>query len=111
MAAIVHITPSAAQRIATLAQKNGNPDLKFRISVEGGGCAGFQYTFDLDGTVNTDDQVFTRDNAAVVIDTTSLALVDGSELDYVQDLMGSYFQVKNPQAVSSCGCGTSFSTV
>ncbi|SMF14239.1 iron-sulfur cluster insertion protein [Tistlia consotensis] len=101
------ISENAAKRIASLAaQEGGRPML--RISVSGGGCSGFQYGFDFDGTVNDDDRVFERADARVVIDETSLELLKGSEIDFVEDLMGAYFKVENPNASSSCGCGSSF---
>ena len=101
------ISENAARRIATLAeQEAGRPML--RISVSGGGCSGFQYGFDFDGTINDDDRLFERGDARVVIDEMSLELLKGSEIDFVEDLMGAYFKVENPNASSSCGCGSSF---
>jgi iron-sulfur cluster insertion protein len=101
------ITDSAARRIAGLAaQEGGRPML--RISVSGGGCSGFQYGFDFDEAVNEDDRLFERDGARVVIDEVSLELLKGSRIDFVEDLMGAYFKVENPNATSSCGCGSSF---
>ena len=81
----------------------------FRITVLGGGCAGFQYKFDFTQNVNDDDIVFEYKNAKVLIDRTSLEFIKGSKIDYVQELIGSSFKIINPQASSSCGCGTSFS--
>lgn len=81
----------------------------FRVAVLGGGCSGFQYQFSIDTNRDDEDQVFTSHNVDVIIDEMSLELVDHAELDYVQDLMGSYFAVNNPNATASCGCGTSFS--
>ncbi|MFV3075742.1 iron-sulfur cluster insertion protein ErpA [Niveispirillum fermenti] len=103
------LTDSAARRIVKLATLEGNPDQMLRLSVSGGGCSGFQYGFDFDVTVNEDDHVFTHAGARLVVDDVSLDLLAGAELDYVEDLMGSYFKVGNPNAASSCGCGTSFS--
>ena len=80
-----------------------------RITVEGGGCSGFQYLFDLVHQTNEDDVVFERDGAKVVIDKLSLQYMEGSQIDYVDDLIGASFQIKNPNATASCGCGTSFS--
>lgn len=101
------ITESAARRISGLAaQEDGRPML--RISVSGGGCSGFQYGFDFDEAVNEDDRLFERDGAKVVIDEVSLELLKGSRIDFVEDLMGAYFKVENPNATSSCGCGSSF---
>ena len=81
----------------------------FRITVLGGGCAGFQYKFDFSKKVNDDDIVFEYKNAKVLIDKTSIELLKGSKIDYVKELIGSNFKISNPQASSSCGCGTSFS--
>ena len=80
-----------------------------RILVKGGGCSGFQYVFDIEKAFAADDFVVSRDGATVVVDPTSLELIRGSELDFVDDLMGQSFRVKNPNATASCGCGTSFS--
>ena len=104
----VALTASAARRIKVLAEKEGSPDLKLRLSVSGGGCSGFQYGFTFDDTVNDDDHAFERDGAVLLVDDVSLDLLAGAEVDYVEDLMGSYFKVQNPNASSSCGCGTSF---
>lgn len=105
----VQISANAAKRIAELARHEGDPELMLRISVAGGGCSGFRYGFDFDKQVNADDRTFTRDGVKVVIDEVSLELLGGSELDYVDDLIGSYFEMRNPNASSSCGCGASFS--
>ena len=102
------VTESAAKRIAFLASKEAKP-VMMRVAVEGGGCSGFQYNFSFDGHRNDDDLVIERNGAAVVVDPTSLELLKGSELDYVEEMVGSSFQVKNPNATSSCGCGNSFS--
>lgn len=103
------LSDSAARRITKLATMEGNPDQMLRLAVSGGGCSGFQYGFSFDTVTNDDDHVFTRDTAKLVVDDTSLDLLAGAELDFVEDLMGSYFKVNNPNAASSCGCGTSFS--
>jgi iron-sulfur cluster insertion protein len=105
----VLVTESAARRIAFLMQQEATPNLKLRIAVSGGGCSGFQYGFSFDDTVNADDRLFERDGAAVVIDETSLELLGGAEIDFVEDLVGAAFQIRNPNARSSCGCGNSFS--
>ncbi len=81
----------------------------FRITVLGGGCAGFQYKFDFSESVKEDDILFEYQNAKVLIDKTSIELIKGSKIDYVTELIGSSFKISNPQASSSCGCGTSFS--
>ena len=104
----VEVTEAAARRIAKIvASEPGKMGL--RISVEGGGCSGFSYNFDLVDSRNGDDVAFTRDGATVLIDEISLVYMGGSVIDFVDDLMGQSFQIKNPNAVASCGCGTSFS--
>jgi len=106
---ILTMTDSAARRIVKLATLEGNPAQMLRLSVSGGGCSGFQYGFGFDTAVNDDDLVFSHGDARMVVDEVSMDLLAGAELDYVEDLMGSYFKVNNPNAASSCGCGTSFS--
>ena len=102
------LTESAAARITVML--TDEPDGSFfRVAVLGGGCSGFQYDFSIDCTRQADDCIFTSHGVEVVIDEMSLELVDTAELDYKQDLMGSYFAVNNPNATASCGCGTSFS--
>jgi iron-sulfur cluster insertion protein len=103
------VTDSAARRIAALIAEEGRSGLKLRVSVSGGGCSGFQYGFALDDNDEEGDVVIERDGAAFVVDGMSLMYVLGSELDWVEDLTGSYFRVRNPNASSQCGCGTSFS--
>ena len=103
------VSASAAKRISELIAAEKDPGLMLRISVSGGGCSGFQYGFTLDDSVQGDDLTFDRDGAKVVIDEVSLELLEGSEVDFVEDLMGAYFQINNPNATSSCGCGSSFS--
>ena len=102
------LTESAAARIT--AMLTVEPDGSFfRVAVLGGGCSGFQYDFSIDSARQADDCIFNSHGVEVVIDEMSLELVDTAELDYKQDLMGSYFAVNNPNATASCGCGTSFS--
>lgn len=103
------ISESAARRIAALIAEDGGRDLMFRVSVSGGGCSGFQYGFSLDDQRNEDDRVFRKGDVGVVIDDVSLDLLKGSEVDFVEDLIGSYFAIRNPNASSTCGCGSSFS--
>lgn len=103
------LSDSAARRIKTLAQAEETPDIMLRVTVSGGGCSGFQYSFAFDDTINDDDQVFEKAGARVVVDSISLELLGGSEVDFIEDLIGSYFSIRNPNASSSCGCGTSFS--
>ena len=105
----VGLSESAAKRIAWLITQEGNPALMLRLSVSGGGCSGFQYGFSFDNARQADDHIFERDGVKMLVDDTSLDLLAGSEVDYVEDMVGSSFQVKNPNAASSCGCGSSFS--
>jgi len=102
------LTVSAAARITKMLADEPDGSF-FRVAVLGGGCSGFQYDFSIDATKQPDDCVFTAHDVEIVIDSMSLELVDTAELDYKQDLMGSYFAVNNPNATASCGCGTSFS--
>jgi iron-sulfur cluster insertion protein len=104
----VLLTESATKRIAELKVQENVPTAFLRLAVSGGGCSGFQYGFSFDDERHKDDALFERDGVGLVIDTTSLELVDGAEIDFVEDLMGASFQVKNPNATSSCGCGKSF---
>lgn len=104
----VIVTERAARRIAEIAAAEPhNPML--RVSVEGGGCSGFQYKFDLVAGTEADDIVIRRDGATVVIDPISLPYMAGSQIDFVDDLIGATFKISNPNATASCGCGTSFS--
>jgi iron-sulfur cluster insertion protein len=104
------LTESAAVQISKLLLMEGEPEKKFmRVAVDGGGCSGFQYIFKFDTERNNDDLVFEKNGVEVVVDEISLELVTGGRLDYVEELIGSYFQIANPNASSSCGCGTSFS--
>lgn len=105
----VTLSEAAAKRVAALIERQGNPRLKLRLSVEGGGCSGFQYKFGFDETAQPDDTVVERDGVTMLVDAVSLPLLDGAEVDYVETLGAASFQVKNPNAQSSCGCGTSFS--
>ena len=103
----VTISASAARRLNAITK--GEAGAALRITVKGGGCSGFQYAYDIDRTRADDDFVATRDGATVVIDPVSLEMMKGSEVDFVDDLMGQSFRIKNPNAVASCGCGVSFS--
>ena len=102
------LTDRAAQRILDLTAQEAQPGLMLRVAVEGGGCSGFKYLFTLDGAVHPDDKTIEKSGAKVVIDETSLGMLAGSEIDFVEELVGSTFAIRNPQATSSCGCGTSF---
>nr|WP_211332235.1 iron-sulfur cluster insertion protein ErpA [Eilatimonas milleporae] len=104
----VGLSEKAAHRVAALIEQQGNPDLKLRLTVSGGGCSGFQYGFAFDAEQKKDDIVVTRDGVTLLVDSMSLLYVAGSEVDFVEDLVGASFQVKNPNATSSCGCGSSF---
>lgn len=101
------LSPSAAARVAAIAAKQGKPAI-LRLSVEGGGCSGFQYKFGLADAANGDDLVVETDGVALVVDPVSLDLVAGAEVDYVESLGGAAFRVTNPNAASGCGCGSSF---
>ena len=104
----IMLTPSAAARVAAIAAKQGKPAL-LRLSVEGGGCSGFQYKFELADVAEGDDSVAETDGVRLVVDPVSLDLVRGASVDFVESLGGAAFRVTNPQAASGCGCGTSFS--
>ena len=107
-AGVFGLSLSAAERIQHMLSSEPEGSF-FRVAVLGGGCSGFQYDFSIDQKRNDDDIVFTAHGVDVVVDDISIELIDHAELDYVQDLMGSYFAVTNPNATASCGCGTSFS--
>ena len=104
----ITLTERAVRRIADLVEQEGAPNGMLRVAVSGGGCSGFQYGFSLDHEVQEGDLVIERGQAQVVIDNLSLMYLAGSEVDYVTEIMGSYFTIKNPNATSSCGCGSSF---
>ncbi|MBL4691878.1 MAG: iron-sulfur cluster insertion protein ErpA [Magnetovibrio sp.] len=103
------IGAGAVTRIQQLIESEGNPDLKLRISITGGGCSGFQYNFSLDEKRTDDDLVYENGGVLVLVDETSLPFVDGATLNFKTDLMGAYFTMDNPNADSTCGCGSSFS--
>jgi iron-sulfur cluster insertion protein len=105
----INLTETAARRIAALKVEENAGNAFLRIAVSGGGCSGFQYGLSFDDQRNDDDFVFERDGVGVVVDEVSLDLLNGAEVDFVEDLMGASFQIKNPNAASSCGCGNSFS--
>ena len=104
----ITVTERAAQRIGQIL-RHEPPGTMLRVSVEGGGCSGFQYRFDMERAQAADDVVIRRDGATVLIDKVSLDFLAGSEIDFVDDLIGAAFRINNPQATASCGCGTSFS--
>ena len=104
----ITVTERAAHRIGEILRREPAGTM-LRVSVEGGGCSGFQYKFDMDRAQAADDLVIQRDGATVLIDQTSVVYLAGSEIDFVDDLIGASFRINNPQATASCGCGTSFS--
>src|SRR6202022_1284614 len=106
MAADVAISDKAARLIGEILKSEGDGAM-LRISVEGGGCSGFQYKFDIDRAKTEDDLVIARDSAVVLVDSASVPFLAGSEVDFVDDLIGASFRVVNPNATASCGCGTS----
>jgi iron-sulfur cluster assembly accessory protein len=108
MIASVTVSEKAARRIGEIL-KGEAAGAMLRVSVEGGGCSGFQYKFDIERAQTDDDLVIARDGATVLIDSVSVGYMAGSEIDFVDDLIGASFKVKNPKATASCGCGTSFS--
>ena len=103
------LTENAARRIAVLKTQEQAERAFLRIAVSGGGCSGFQYGLTFDDQRNSDDFIFERDGVAVIVDDVSLGLLNGAEVDFVEDLMGASFRINNPNAASSCGCGNSFS--
>jgi iron-sulfur cluster assembly accessory protein len=107
-AAPLRMSASAAKRIAALTAAEGE-GVMFRIAVNGGGCSGFQYDFSFDSARADDDILIEQDGARLLVDQVSLEFLGGSEVDFVEGLMGAHFEIKNPNAKSSCGCGTSFS--
>ena len=107
MTSTLTLTDAAAKRVAAIAQKQSRPAI-LRLSVEGGGCSGFQYKFDLADGADDDDAVSETDGVRLVVDPVSLDLVAGSVVDFVESLGGAAFRVENPQAAAGCGCGSSF---
>ena len=110
MPAPLVFTDSAAAKVAELVAEEGNPDLKLRVFVQGGGCSGFQYGFTFDEVVNEDDTEMSKNGVSLLIDAMSYQYLVGAEIDYKEDLEGAQFVIKNPNATSTCGCGSSFST-
>ena len=102
-------TDSAALKVQELIEEEGNPDLKLRVFVQGGGCSGFQYGFTFDEITNEDDTAMTKNGVTLLIDSMSYQYLVGAEIDYKDDLEGAQFVIKNPNATSTCGCGSSFS--
>jgi iron-sulfur cluster insertion protein len=102
-------TDNAAKKVKELIEEEGSPDLKLRVFVSGGGCSGFQYGFTFEETVNEDDTQVERDSVTLLIDPMSLQYLMGAEIDYQDSLQGSQFVIRNPNATTTCGCGSSFS--
>ncbi len=102
-------TDSAADKVRDLVAEEGNPDLKLRVFVQGGGCSGFQYGFTFDEAVNDDDTQMQKNGVTLLIDSMSLQYLMGAEINYKEDLQGAQFVIKNPNATTTCGCGSSFS--
>lgn len=109
MPAPLVFTDSAADKVRQLIDEEGNPDLKLRVFVTGGGCSGFQYGFTFDETVNDDDTSMEKSGVTLLIDPMSLQYLAGAEIDYQEGIEGAQFVIKNPNATSTCGCGSSFS--
>lgn len=107
MSEALTLTPAAAKRVAWIAEKQSKPAI-LRLSVEGGGCSGFQYKFDLADAASGDDRISETDGVKLVVDPVSLDLVGGSVVDFVESLGGAAFRVENPNAAAGCGCGSSF---
>jgi iron-sulfur cluster insertion protein len=106
---MISLKPSAVEKIRDLIAEENNPDLKLRIFVQGGGCSGFSYGFTFDEIVNEDDFDLDFQGVHLLVDSMSNQYLDGAEVDYVEELMGSQFKISNPNAATSCGCGSSFS--
>ncbi len=102
-------TDAAAAKVADLVAEEGNPELKLRVFVQGGGCSGFQYGFTFDEVANEDDTQMQKNGVTLLIDAMSLQYLTGAEIDYKDDLQGAQFVIKNPNATTTCGCGSSFS--
>ena len=109
MPAPLVFTDAAAAKVKNLIEEEGNADLKLRVFVQGGGCSGFQYGFTFDEVVNEDDTQMGKNGVTLLIDAMSLQYLMGAEIDYKEDLQGAQFVIKNPNATTTCGCGSSFS--
>jgi iron-sulfur cluster insertion protein len=109
MPAPLVFTDSAAGKVRLLIEEEGNPALKLRVFVQGGGCSGFQYGFTFDEVINEDDTVMDKNGVQLLIDAMSYQYLVGAEIDYKEDLEGSQFVIRNPNATTTCGCGSSFS--
>ena len=107
---MINVTPSAAEKIGELLSEENKLDAGLRVFVQGGGCSGFQYGFTFDEVTNDDDTVMTKNGVSLLIDAMSYQYLVGAEIDYKEDLQGAQFVIKNPNATTTCGCGSSFST-
>jgi iron-sulfur cluster insertion protein len=105
----MNIADNAVDKIKQLIEEEANPDLKLRVFVQGGGCSGFQYGFTFDEIQNDDDHVVEKSGLKLLVDYMSLQYLNGAEIDYVEDIYGASFTIKNPNAQTTCGCGSSFS--
>lgn len=106
----LRLTENAVRKLQSLMQaSNDNQPVILKVTINSGGCSGFQYRFDLVNAADPDDHVFTQDGVQVAIDDVSLGLIEGSEIDYAEEMIGSAFMIRNPNASASCGCGNSFS--
>jgi len=105
----INFSDNAVKKVKELIEEEGTPDLKLRVFVSGGGCSGFQYGFSFEETMNEDDTKVEKDNVVLLIDPMSLQYLTGAEIDYQDNVQGSQFVIKNPNATTTCGCGSSFS--
>lgn len=105
----INFTPSAVSKVKEILSEENDPSIKLRIFVQGGGCSGFQYGFTLDNAIQEDDIQMEADGITVLVDSMSLQYLAGAEVTYIDDLTGSQFRITNPNAVTTCGCGSSFS--
>ncbi len=102
-------TPAAARKVAQLIEEEGNPDLKLRVYIQGGGCSGFQYGFTFDEEIGEGDTVVETEGVTLLVDPMSMQYLTGAEIDYTEGLQGAQFVIRNPNATTTCGCGSSFS--
>lgn len=107
-AGLLHVTPAAAAKVGELVREEGNPGLKLRVYITGGGCSGFQYGFAFEEDQDEDDLQVERDGITVLVDPLSLQYLQGAEIDYSETLAGAQFVIRNPNAKTTCGCGSSF---
>ncbi len=107
--AALTFTPAAAKKVGGMIEEEGNLNLKLRVYIQGGGCSGFQYGFSFDEEINEGDEVVVTDGVTLVVDPMSLQYLEGAEVDYTEGLQGAQFIVRNPNATTTCGCGSSFS--